>query len=144
MYQKPQSYEVQLWRYRVRQTEFFVLLSHFLPFYLSNPPRKSKFWKNEKSIWSCHHFTYLYQKSLSYIMYASRDTNKIFWHFGPFLPYYWPQNLKFGKNIKNNWMYPFSHVYHKWRSSSVWFLRYKTQWTVLCHFEPFFHLWPSS
>ena len=68
---------------------------------------------------------------------------QIFLTFWTILPYYWPQNLKFGKNVKNNWMYPFLHVYHKWRSSGVWFLRYKTQWTVLCHFEPFFHLWPS-
>ena len=36
VYQKPQSYEVQFLRYRVRHT---------------------KNWKNEKAIWICHHFT---------------------------------------------------------------------------------------
>ena len=33
VYQKPQSYEVRFLRYGVRQTEFFVILVYFLPFY---------------------------------------------------------------------------------------------------------------
>ena len=33
VHQKPQPYEVWFLRYRVRQTEFFVFLAHFLPFY---------------------------------------------------------------------------------------------------------------
>ena len=36
VYQKPQSYGVQFLRYKVRQTEFFVILGHFLPFYSPN------------------------------------------------------------------------------------------------------------
>ena len=32
-YQNSQSYDVRFLRYSVRQTEFFVILSHFLPFY---------------------------------------------------------------------------------------------------------------
>ena len=70
----------------------------------------------------------------------------IWCHFGPFfafLPNYWPQKLKFGKNIKHQWRYyPFKHVYHKWRSCDVWSLRYKgTTDKVFCQFGPFFALW---
>ena len=72
-------------------------------------------------------------------------TDIIFCHFRPFfalLPHYWPQKLKFGKNVKNTWRYyPFTHVHHKSRSYDVWFLRYKVQRTkffvILGHFLPF-------
>ena len=71
-------------------------------------------------------------------------TDIIFCHFRPFfalLPHYWPQKLKFGKNVKNTWRYyPFTHVHHKSRSYDVWFLRYKVQRTeffvILGHFYP--------
>ena len=137
MYQKPQSYEVRLLRYGVRQAEFFVLLGHFLP--------TPNFWKNEKSIWRCHHFKRLYQKSRSYDVYfLSYGVRQTFCHFRPFfalLPYYWPCELKFGKKFKKTWRYyPLSHVYHKWGSYDVWFLRYKVQQTeffiILGYFCP--------
>ena len=36
------------------------------------------------------------------------------------LPHYWPCKLKFGKNVQKPWeYYPFTHVYHKWRSYNV-------------------------
>ena len=38
------SYVVWFLRYGAEQTEFFVILCHFLPFW----PGKSKFWKNDK------------------------------------------------------------------------------------------------
>ena len=76
--------------------------------------------------------------------YASWDmdaTGIIFCHFGPFfalLPHYWPQKLTFGKNVKKTWRYyPFTNVYHKYRSYDVWFLRYKaTTNRGFCHFDP--------
>ena len=40
--------------------------------------------------------------------------------------------------------YPFIHVYHKSRSYDVWFLRYKEQRTVFCHFEPFLPFDPPN
>ena len=71
------------------------------------------------------------------------ETDRIFCHFGPcfaLLPHYWPQTLKFGKNVKKpSKYYPFKHVYHKWRSYHVWFLRYKgMRENVFCHFGPSF------
>ena len=44
MYHKWKSYDVWFLRYRVWQTEFFVILDHFLPFY---PPKKLKNWNFE-------------------------------------------------------------------------------------------------
>ena len=56
VYQKPQSYEVQFLRYKVRQN----FLSFWAIFCLFNPspwqPAKPRFKKNEKNIWRFHHF----------------------------------------------------------------------------------------
>ena len=66
----------------------------------------------------------------------------ISYHFGPFFAHYWPRKLKFGKTVGNTWRYyPFTHVYHKWRSYDIWLLKYKVQQTVFCHFRPFSDLW---
>ena len=55
-------------------------------------------------------------------------TDRMFCHYGPFfalLPPYGPRKSKFWKNEKNTWRYyHFTHVYHKWQSYDVWFLRY--------------------
>ena len=137
VYQNPQSYEVQFLRYAVRNN-FFVILGHF--------QNNTENQKNEKSTWRCHHFKLVQQKTWSYdvclLRYGVRQT--IFCYFRPvfaLLPHYWPQKLKFGKNVKNTWRYyPFTHVYHKSRSYDVWFLRYKVQRTeffvILGHFYP--------
>ena len=45
VYQKSQSYDVQFLRYTVRQTEFFVILDRFLPFYLTNNVKNQNFEK---------------------------------------------------------------------------------------------------
>ena len=74
-YHKWQSYDVLFLRYEVWQTNFFVILDCFLPFYPLPPPptpptlttQKLKFWKNwKKTSWRYHHFTQVYQKSWSY------------------------------------------------------------------------------
>ena len=69
VYQKPQSYEVQFLRYRVRQL-FFVILGHFLPFKPTSPSplttqknKISKKWK--KGLWRWHHFKLVQQKTQS-------------------------------------------------------------------------------
>ena len=75
-------------------------------------------------------------------------TDRIFCHSGPFfalLPPYGPRKSKFWKNEKHTWRYyHFTHVYHKWQSYDVWFLRYGacdrqnflSFWTVFCPFIP--------
>ena len=49
VYQKWQSYDVWFLRYETKQTEFFCHCGPFLPFYLTNNPKKLKFWKNENT-----------------------------------------------------------------------------------------------
>ena len=56
-------------------TDLFVILGHFLLFYPTNNPNKSKFWKNELKTWIYHHFKQEYQKLWSYAV--------------PFLSYGW-------------------------------------------------------
>ena len=49
------------------------------------------------------------------------------------------QKSEFFKNKKNSWRYyPFTHVYHKWRSDNIWFLKWKTRHIFFCHFGPVF------
>ena len=55
--------------------------------------------------------------------------DRVFCHFGPFLPFDPPSNPKnqnFERMKKNKiWRYHhFTLVYHKWQSYDVWFLRY--------------------
>ena len=63
VYQKPQSYEIQFLRYRVRQS-FWAIFCPFTP-----PPlttQKIKLLKNEKQSWRYYHFTHAYHKWKSY------------------------------------------------------------------------------
>ena len=48
MYQKSQLYDVRFLRYGVRQTEFFVILGHFLPFNPLMDPENQNFEKMKK------------------------------------------------------------------------------------------------
>ena len=47
-YHKWQSYAVRFLRYGVQQTEFFVILGHFLPFYPPKNPKNQNFEKMKK------------------------------------------------------------------------------------------------
>ena len=62
VYQKSQSNDVQFLRYGVRQTEFFVILGHFLPFH--HPPTlmipKIKILKKMKMAGDIILFTFFY------------------------------------------------------------------------------------
>ena len=52
-----------------------------------------------------------------------------------------PENQNFLKNENSSWRYYFTHVYYKWKSYDVWFLRNVVQQTefflILDHFCPF-------
>ena len=117
----------------------------FWAIFFSLTTRKIKIFKKWKSIWRCHHFTNVYQKSKSYgvcfLRYGIQQT--IFCHFRPFfvlLSHYWPQKIKIWNKCKRTWRHcPITHVYHKQRSYNVWFLRNKAQqfFVILGHFLPF-------
>ena len=121
---------------------FFALLHPY-------GPRKSKFWKNDKTNWRYYHFTRVpYMTIIWCIVPEIRSmTNIIFCHFGPFfalLPTSQTKISKFWKKWKNIWRYHFTHVHHKWQSNNVWFLRHwacQTElFVILDHFLPFYPL----
>ena len=101
----------------------FEILGHFLPFY----PPPSKFWKNEKNCWRCHHFTRV--PKITIIWYGSWDAEwdrQSILSFGAILCIRVvcasPQSAesKFWENEKNNRIYYwFTLVYHKWQSYHV-------------------------
>ena len=108
-------------RYSSWQTKwdkFLVILGHFSPFNTpSSPPpttqtQKTQVLKNWKQhLWKCHHFKRVQQKNtIKWCMLTQiwSATDIIFCHFRSFfalLLHYWPQKLKFGKNVKNSWTY---------------------------------------
>ena len=105
MYQKSRWYDVCLLIYGVWQTKLFVILGHFLPFYPTIDPPKSKFAKNVKNTWK-YPFTHLYHKSRSYdawfVRYEAQETVFFlsFWAvFWPW-PYKQPKKSKFWKTVK--------------------------------------------
>ena len=113
------------------QTEFFIILGCFLPFYPSNNSKNQNFEKIKTTpadIIVLHMCTINY----SHMMYGSWDIKcnrhnfLSFWTvFCPFTPLT-TQNIKILKDEKNTWRYyHFTQVYHNWQSYDVWFLRYK-------------------
>ena len=108
VYQKSQSYDVRFLRYGVRQTEFFVVLGLFFPFYPTNNLEKSKFGKNEKDTSRYFWFTLVHHKWQSYdawfLRHRAQQTECLV-ILGYFLPFYFPnnpknQNLKWKKHLE--------------------------------------------
>ena len=107
MYQKPQSCEVQFLRYRVRIfLSFWAIFCPFNPL----PPNNSEnqnFEKMKKASGDVIIFKLRQQKTQAHDVYLLRYGmwQTIFSHFRSFfalLPHYWPQKLKFGKNVKKH------------------------------------------
>ena len=75
VYQKSQSYDVWFLRNTVRQTEFFVILSHFLPFYHPLPlpidPENQNFEKTKKSLEILSFYTYMCTINEEHMIYGS-------------------------------------------------------------------------
>ena len=69
MYHKWHLYDAWFLRYETWETELFVILGHFLSFYHTNNTKIQNFEKMKKSTWRYHHFTQVYQKSWSYMLY---------------------------------------------------------------------------
>ena len=65
---------------------FLSFSAIFWPFYPPKQPGKSKFWKNEKSTWRCHHFTCVPKMTILWCMILEiwSATDSIFCHLGPF------------------------------------------------------------
>ena len=101
VYQKPKSYEVQFLRYAVRQTGFFVILGHFLPFYSHNNQENQNSTKMKK-VTGDGIILHMCTKNHNHMMYSSWDMEYdrqlfvILGHFLPFYPTIDPKN----KNLK--------------------------------------------
>ena len=105
-YQKPQSLEVQFLRYGVRQTQFFVILGHFLPFYIPNNlenQNSEKIKKESGGVIILHIWTKNYNQMIyalpsfnicvpkitiiwCTVLEIWSKTDRIFCRFGPFFP----------------------------------------------------------
>ena len=105
-----------------------------------------KFMQKRKNYWRYQHLTNINQKSQSYdvrlLRYRVRQTEifvKFLAIFCSFIPLIIPKTIFF-KNETNAWRYyPFTRVYHKWRSYDIWYLKYKARQTeFFCHFGSFF------
>ena len=120
VYHKWRSYDIWFLKYKVQQTEIFVILGHFLPFQPLDNLENQNF-NIEKNTWRYYHFTHLHYKWQSYdvwfLRYGAQQTELFlsFWAaFCPFTPL-WSQESKFLKNEKKIWRYyHFTNVYHKW------------------------------
>ena len=150
VHHKWRSYDIWFLKYKVQQTEIFVILGHSLPF---QPPDnlENQNFKIEKNTWRYYHFTHLHHKWQSYdvwfLRYGVQQTEffVILDWFLPFYPPKDPENLNF-ENMKKNTLryYHYTNVYLKWQSHDVLFLRYGVRQTVFGHFGLFFALLPPS
>ena len=119
--QKSQSYDVRFLRYRVRPTEFFIILAHFLSFYSPSHPMilRIKIFKKFKKMLRNINLFYMCNINEDHMIYRSR-------------------------NIRYD-----IQVLYKWQLYDVWFLRYGapqterflSSWAVFCHFTP---LWTQK
>ena len=143
MHHKWQSYDVWFLRYGAQQTECFVILDHFLPFYPLMDPQNQNFRKMNNTP---EDIIILQMCTIndSHKMYGSWDMkcNRHNFLFFALLPPNNPKNQNFEKLKKNAWRYyHFTHLYHNWQSNDVWFLRYWAQQTdffvILDHVLPF-------
>ena len=124
----------------------WTIFCPFIP--LTSQKIKIKKKEKRKNAWRHHHFTHVYQKWQSYgvwlLRYGAwqREFFVMLDHFLHFYPPNNPKKTKPRKNEKTAWRYHFTHVYHKWQSYDVWFLRYgawRTEFFVMLdHFLPFY------
>ena len=111
--------------------KFFVIFDCFLPF-CPLTTQKIKVLKKRKKVWRYYHFTHLYHKCQSYDVWFMRyeaGRTEFYVIFDCLVQFYPPNNPK--NQILKNWKKHlekktnnFTHVYQKWQSNDVWFLRY--------------------
>ena len=100
--QKPQSYDVCFLRYGVQQTDFFVILGHFLPFYHTIDPKNWNLGKKSKKTWRYYLLTHVYHTWRScdvWLLRYKAQQIEFFVILGDFLPFDppKPKNQNFGK-----------------------------------------------
>ena len=93
-------------------------------------------------------FSFVILDQFCHFTLISAKADRIFCHFGPLLasqpPHSPPPNNPENQHLKKAWRYyPFTHVYHKWRSYDVWFLRYGAWQTEIFVIWAIFFLFTS-
>ena len=129
----------------VQRAEFFSHFGPFLPFYHPNDPKIQSFEKTKNRPGDIIlHMCTINKNHMMYVsgdMECDRQNFLSFWtSFCLFYPHNNPKKDKILKKWKIAWRYyHFTHVYHKWQSYDVWFLRYGAWRTeLLVIFGPFF------
>ena len=105
-------------------------------------PEKSKFWKKMKKLSGDIIILHSCNINDNHMMYGSRDTECNGHNFLSFWTMFCPftQKIKIEKNEKNTNRYNFTHVYHKWQSYDLRFLRYGTwQTRIFVTLDHFLH-----
>ena len=108
VYQKSYSYDVRFQRYGVIQTEFFVILGNFLPFYPPNDPENQNFEKMKKMpgdiILSYIHVYHKLRYDICFLKYKTQQTEffVILGDFWPFHPSDNPNKSKLCKTEKTS------------------------------------------
>ena len=130
------------WDMKRNWHNFFSFWAVFCPF---NPltTQGEKFFSKMKKIPGNIIISHMCTINNIHMMYGSWDMEcdrEFFVILDQILPFYPPNNLKnknFVKMEKYTWRYyHFTHVYHKWQSYYVWFLRNGVRQTTFCHFQP--------
>ena len=145
MYHKCRSYDIWFLKFKVRQTEIFVILGQFLPFQPPDNPENQIF--KIKKIPGDIIILQICTINGNLLMYGSWDMecDRQNCQYGPFLPFYplWTQKIKILKKWKK-YLKILSFYKHKWQSYDAWFLRYGVQRTeffvILDCFLPFYPL----
>ena len=121
-YPKWQSYDVWLLRYGVQQTEFFVILDYFLPFYLLKT--QGKFFLKKKKTTTTPGDVILHMCTINenHMMHGSWDMecNKQFFFF--ISCHFTPLTTWKIKILKIFWRYHLTWVGHKWQPHDTWLL----------------------
>ena len=90
VYHKWRSYDIWFLKYKVQQTEIFVILGHFLPFQPLDNLENQNF-NIEKNTWRYYYFTHLHHKWQSYDVWFLRygvQWTEFFVILDCFLPFY--------------------------------------------------------
>ena len=136
MYHKWKSYDVGFLRYGVWQTEFFVILGHFLPFYPTNNSTNPNFDKWKKHLEKSSFYTCVRQMTIIYDVWFLRYgvRREIFLSFWAI---FWKMKKKPPGDIIT-WV-PLMKII-SWMVPEIWSATDK----IFGHFGPFFVLYCTN
>ena len=143
MCHKPRSNDGWLLRYKVRRTEFFVILGHFLLFHPPNNPKNPNFEKMKETpgVITLLQMCIINEDRMMYGSWDIRRDGLSFLSFWVIFCTLIHLTIRKNSNFEKK-AYRYYHstfVYHKWHQViyASWGLECET---LFCHFGPFFAL----